>query len=121
MTPHYLAHALHILECIDRIQNYTKQKQLSEYDDMAYDAILRRLQTMAESAHNLPDDIKNQHSHINWSKIVGFRNVLVHNYLGDIDEFVVRNVIEEYIPPLKAAMLHHVPNWENIKHEYRYI
>jgi len=36
--------------------------------------------------------------------IVGFRNILVHNYLGNIDPLTIKSVIEQYLPELEACI-----------------
>ena len=43
---------------------------------------MRNLQIMAESTQRLSDAIKEAHPEVDWYKISGFRNVLVHGYLG---------------------------------------
>jgi len=43
---------------------------------------MRNLQTMAESTQRLSDAAKEAHPEVDWYKISGFRNVLVHGYLG---------------------------------------
>jgi uncharacterized protein with HEPN domain len=52
---------------------------------MVQDAIVRRLQTIAESTQRLSDNLKQKNSDVNWRSISGFRNILVHDYLGGID------------------------------------
>jgi len=37
----------------------------------------------------LPDEVKARHPAIPWRQVAGFRNILVHNYLGDMDEAIV--------------------------------
>ncbi|PIR32743.1 MAG: DUF86 domain-containing protein [Alphaproteobacteria bacterium CG11_big_fil_rev_8_21_14_0_20_44_7] len=68
-------------------------------------AILRVLQTMSESVGRLPDDIKANYPKINWQDIAGFRNVLVHDYLGDYDEHIIWNVIKEKLPELREVVV----------------
>ena len=41
---------------------------------------------------------------IPWREISGFRNILVHNYLGDIDPLTIRQVIEAHLPALDRCM-----------------
>lgn len=113
MTPHYLAHVIHILESIDRILLYAEQKRSDPDPHGAlYDAILRRLQTLSESASKLPDEIKADHPHIRWKEIAGFRNILVHNYLGEIDSVIVDKVVSDHLPDLRVSMLQYVPDWK---------
>jgi uncharacterized protein with HEPN domain len=55
---------------------------------------------LGEAVAALSDDFKEEHSDIPWSKIVGMRNVLIHNYFG-IDLDVVWSVVEDDLPELQ--------------------
>jgi uncharacterized protein with HEPN domain len=48
--------------------------------------------------------LKAANSHIPWREISAFRNILVHNYLGDIDPEAVVGVIRAYLAPLADAV-----------------
>ncbi|MCA1804446.1 MAG: DUF86 domain-containing protein [Xanthomonadaceae bacterium] len=63
---------------------------------MLYDAVLRNLQTLSEASQLLPDDKKTLCPEIPWREISGFRNILVHNYLGEIDPLTVEGVINHH-------------------------
>ena len=119
MSPHYLAHIVHILESIERIQKYVEKEHDALNDEMIYDAVLRRLQTLSESAQKLPEDIHKQHQHIDWQKISGFRNILVHNYLGDMDTTILAGIIQHHLPVLHKTLLEHVPNWKEMQKLYK--
>lgn len=96
---------IHIIECIERIDRYTQSGQVDlEADGMVYDAVLRNLQTLSEATQRLPDDIKAEHPDIPWQRISGFRNILVHDYLGNIDATLVKRVIDDSMPSLKKAV-----------------
>jgi uncharacterized protein with HEPN domain len=100
---------IHISECIERIDQYLpdRPKQTFLSSTLLQDAILRNLQTMAESTQRISDALKEKHLEINWRKISGFRNLLVHDYLG-VDVERVWKIIEIDLPTLKqtiAAML----------------
>lgn len=73
----------HMLESIDRIMEYT---ELDESRFMAsrliQDAVIRNLQTMAESSQRLSQETLAQAPDIPWRAIAGFRNILVHDYLA---------------------------------------
>lgn len=93
----------HILECIRDVHEHSDGILESLHiHKVAWDATLRRLQIMAESTTRLSDSIKAQAPQIEWHKIKGFRNILVHDYLGDVDPVVVRGVITHYLPKLEA-------------------
>ena len=119
VNQHWLAHAFHILESIERIQAQIEENATSIFNPstIIYDGLLRRLQTLADASRQLPEDIKAQHPHIKWSNIAGFRNILAHNYLGDLDEAILKQIVFEQLPELYGAVLSHVTNWDLIKRQ----
>jgi uncharacterized protein with HEPN domain len=96
---------IHISECIERIESYVAGKDQQEFSNstLLQDAVIRNLQTMAESTQRLSEEIKESEPGIDWFKIAGFRNVLVHDYLG-IDIQRVWNILEKDLPLLKKAI-----------------
>ncbi|WP_439112486.1 HepT-like ribonuclease domain-containing protein [Hydrogenophaga sp.] len=44
---------------------------------------MRNLQTLSEATQHLPDALNAKHPNVPRREISGFRNILVHNYLGD--------------------------------------
>jgi uncharacterized protein with HEPN domain len=51
----------------------------------------------------LSNEIKGQEPAIPWRDLAGFRNVIVHGYLG-VDLGAVWLVVEQDLPPLAAAV-----------------
>ena len=45
-------------------------------------AVIRNLQILFESTQKVSESLKQKHPEINWRAIAGFRNILVHDYLG---------------------------------------
>lgn len=103
MSKTWHAHAAHILDAIAKIERIQQRGDLT-HDDVLYDATLRNLQTLPESTQRLRDSAKASWPAIPRHQISGFRNILVHNYLGDIDPQTVQHVVERHLPPLKAAV-----------------
>ena len=58
------------------------------------------LQVLAESTQKLSDEFKSRHPEIEWYKISGLRNILVHDYLG-IDFETVWTAVTNNLPELK--------------------
>ena len=96
---------IHIGECIDRIESYTQgmTKEAFIASSLVQDAVVRNLQTLAESTQRLSDRAKDSRSEIEWYKIAGFRNVLVHDYLA-VDVEKVWNIVQSDLPLLKSAI-----------------
>ena len=94
----------HMRECIQRIGEYTAGEQLRfETSRMVQDAVIRNLQTLTESSQRLSNDIKASEPQVPWRELAGFRNVIVHGYLG-IDLAAVWLVVLQDLPPLAAAL-----------------
>ena len=94
----------HILECIARIEQYvTGGEQVFRESSLVQDAVLRNLQTLAESTQRLSADLKADHPGIEWQGLTGFRNVLVHDYLGVDLEYCWR-LIKHKLPELKRSL-----------------
>lgn len=95
----------HMIECIQRIESYvgTDKNQFFQ-DTLLQDAVMRVLQVMAESSQRLSEDIKISQPGIDWRGISGFRNILVHDYLGGIDLDLIWQVIETELPRLKKSL-----------------
>lgn len=60
---------------------------------------------MSESSQRLSEQAKGKCPEIDWRSISGFRNILVHDYLGGIDNELIWQVIKQELPLLKAALL----------------
>ena len=95
----------HVLECIQRIEQYAGTDKDRFYkDSLLQDATMRVLQVMAESSQRISETAKRTQPEIDWRGISGFRNILVHDYLGGIDLELIWLVIEKELPRLKKAL-----------------
>jgi uncharacterized protein with HEPN domain len=94
----------HMPECIARIAEYTEGGAAAFMQSrLIQDAVVRNLQVMAESSQRLPETIKSAYPDVPWRDISGFRNILVHDYLG-IDLNLVWSVVENDLPILRRAL-----------------
>ena len=103
MSKTWHAYAQHTLDAIAKIRRIEQRGSLVD-DEVLFDAALRNLQTLAEATQMLPDDLKTQFPTIPWREISGFRNILVHNYLGDIDPLTVSTVITTHLQAIEECM-----------------
>lgn len=103
MSKSWHAYAHHILDAIAKIERIQTRGDLTQ-DEVLFDATQRNLQTLSEATQMLPEPLKAQFPGIPWREISGFRNILVHNYLGDIDALAVKNVIDRHLPELAQCL-----------------
>ena len=103
MTKPWQPYARHILDAIAKIRRIEARGDLAQ-DEVLYDAALRNLQTLSEATQLLPEDKKAAYPDIPWREIIGFRNILVHNYLGEIDPLTVKTVVSRHLASLETAV-----------------
>ncbi len=88
-------------ESILRVQGYvhgTREDFMA--DPMAQDAVVWRLQSIADAARNhLSDGLKERHPEIRWRAIYGFRNIAAHGYAG-LNLDLVWEIASEHLAPL---------------------
>ena len=95
---------MHILECIARIQEYVAEGRESFLGStLIQDAVMRNLQILGESARRLSDRTRARGSEVDWQGIIGFRNVIVRDYLG-ITLGRVWEVVELDVPILAGQI-----------------
>lgn len=96
----------HIRECIEAIEEYTKDvdKEMFMVDDEKQDAIVRRLEIIGEATTNLEKQFKQDYPDVPWQDISDMRNRLVHQYF-EVDLNLVWQVVQKDIPELKENIL----------------
>jgi len=94
----------HMRDCLDRILEYTNAERARfDASRLVQDAVIRNLQTLAESSQRLSSEIKGTEPQIPWRELTGFRNVIVHGYLG-VDLGAVWLVVAQDLPALAEAV-----------------
>ena len=88
-----------IVESGQKILKYTEGLSFEEFvdDSKTIDAVIRNFEIIGEAANRLPEEFKGLHPDIDWHKIRGFRNRIVHDYFG-IDFKIVWIIKETFLP-----------------------
>jgi uncharacterized protein with HEPN domain len=87
-----------IIESGETIIEYTKNMLVFEdfiSDRKTIDAVIRNFEIIGEAANRLPADFKNKYNSIDWNRIRGFRNRIVHHYFG-IDYEIVWRILKYF-------------------------
>jgi len=94
----------HILECLDKIEQYAAVgRDAFDADPMRQDAIIRNFEIVGEATKRLSEEVRSLRPDISWREVAGFRDVLIHGYLG-VDLNQVWNIIQNDMPALKDAV-----------------
>ena len=90
-----------IVDSGDKILRYTNNMTYGEFinNDLTIDAVIRNFEIIEEAANRLTEDFKDKHSAIDWHRIRGFRNRIVHDYAG-IDYEIVWQIKETFLPKM---------------------
>lgn len=84
-----------ILEAINRVQLYIAdmdEKQF-EVDIKTVDAVIRNLEIIGEAVKKVPNEIKSKYPHIEWKRIGGLRDILIHEYFG-VDVHIIWDIVK---------------------------
>jgi uncharacterized protein with HEPN domain len=88
---------------IDQRQGLEKATFLR--DETLKRAFVRSLEIIGEAVKQLPDDVKQRYSHLEWRAMAGMRDRLIHGYFG-VDYDIVWDVVTTKIPALQQAVEH---------------
>ena len=95
----------HILEAINDVEESVKNLSKSEFliDKDKKDAAVRRIEIIGEVIKNISQITKEKYPDVEWKKIAGTRDKLIHLYFG-VDFDTIWDVIKNNFPELKKQM-----------------
>jgi uncharacterized protein with HEPN domain len=103
-----------MVNAIHRIQEFTVNLTDEAYLDslLIQSAVERQLEILGEAARRLSDEFRQAHPEIDWRRIIGLRNILIHRYDEIRQQTIWTTVISELEPLLAQLeiLLSSLPN-----------
>lgn len=105
MNKNDLAYIDHILDCIRKVQRFSRGLDLKKFseNELVQDAIIRNIEVIGEASKKISTDAKKTYPEIPWKEITGMRDKLIHDYLG-VDTQVIWKTIKKDIPELRRLL-----------------
>jgi len=98
-----------MLESAFKIKKYTNNLDYSSFisDDKTVDAVVRNFEIIGEAANRIDPDFKILNPDVEWNRLRGFRNRIVHDYFGidyEIVWTIIENDLDELITQLESII-----------------
>ena len=96
-----------MLEAAKKIKRYNSGLDFNSFikNDLVLDAVSRNFEIIGEAANRMTEEIRVNFNDVNWHRIRGFRNRIVHDYMG-IDYEIVWEIIVNDLEELQQQIQH---------------
>lgn len=86
------------------LQQTAGKKQEEVFEDAVLSrALIRSLEIIGEASRKLDSSFKEKHPQIEWKKMAGTRDRLIHDYFG-VDHDIVWDIIQTKLPALQQQI-----------------
>ncbi|MGB7068841.1 MAG: DUF86 domain-containing protein [Pyrinomonadaceae bacterium] len=94
-----------ILDCIGRIEGYVQDLDYDRFqqDRKTIDAVVRNVEIIGEAANNLSDEVRSDHTQIEWRKMIATRNRIIHGY-ASVDLEIIWNIAQNDLEQLATEI-----------------
>ena len=105
MPRDYKVYLEDILEAIGKVSRYTVglSQEAFSGDEKTLDAVVRNLEVIGEAIKKVPGKIRSKYPEVEWKKIAGLRDILIHEYFG-IDVDIIWDIVQNKLQVLEKQV-----------------
>lgn len=100
-----LVYFVHIQQSINHILEYTSKMDEAAFyqNQLVKDAVVRNFEIIGEATKQISNTIKEKYPNIEWKKMAGMRDKLIHDYIG-VDYLIIWTTVQQILPDLKRKI-----------------
>ena len=112
MPRDYKVYLQDVLEAAERVRGYITGLSLKTFseDVKTVDAVVRNLEVIGEAIKQVPDDVRSKYTQVEWKRISGLRDILIHQYFG-VDVEIIWDIVQNKLPVLETQIRQIIEEW----------
>lgn len=105
MQKQYKIYFEDILAASEKIEAYIKGLNYEDFtkNSLVIDGVIRNLAIIGEAVKSIPSEIKKKYTDIEWKKVAGLRDIIVHKY-SEVNTKIIWDIIEHKLPELRKLV-----------------